>query len=407
MVRPNWRAFSRPALSGGVRLLGAVLTFAAAAVGIRMIGVDQFGVSVLALAAGQLVAFPLTALERLMVRLYGEGRHEAVWRIDRRATTIVGGLLGTTLVLGPLVWWISGRSASVFVLATGVTAACAALLVVRGAYARCIGQLWWGQVPAELVRPSLALGALAAVTAFPLDVRGSAATLIASGLSLAVIAFAPRPSHPATQDAADDPGPRLHRAVASLVVISAVAVLMERGLPLAIGARTGAAQVAVFAVGLRIVQLSNFGQAFAIFYFSPPLASALAEGDGRRIGRLSAAIRTLGLAVAVPVALVVGLVPVILDRAFGLEGTLADLRVPIMVAVLAVALAGPSQNALILSGHELVVALIYGTGLLVGIITFGLLDGDAFGGLTASAAASCWWTLGLLAAARHRLARWL
>src|SRR3546814_3890751 len=55
------------------RVGGAGIAAVSIVIGVRILGAEQFGLSVLALAFGQVAALPLTALERLIIRLAATG----------------------------------------------------------------------------------------------------------------------------------------------------------------------------------------------------------------------------------------------------------------------------------------------------------------------------------------------
>ena len=67
--------------SGSVRVGGAALVAIGLVLGVRILGVEQFGVSVLVLAVGQVLAFPLTALERLLIRVVATGDTQRATRL--------------------------------------------------------------------------------------------------------------------------------------------------------------------------------------------------------------------------------------------------------------------------------------------------------------------------------------
>src|SRR3546814_1955425 len=85
------------------RVGGAGIAAVSIVIGVRILGAEQFGLSVLALAFGQVAALPLTALERLIIRLAATGDAEGARVLLRRGTIycaiILAALIPTCLYL--------------------------------------------------------------------------------------------------------------------------------------------------------------------------------------------------------------------------------------------------------------------------------------------------------------------
>lgn len=394
------------AASALIRVLGAALTLGGVAAGIALLGESQFGISILVLAVGQIAAFPVTALERLLIRLVATGdtaTAKGVMRLAHGYCLAVCGLGGLTSLAA--LRWSPGWS--LFLISATATAACAGLVTTRQAVARAAGRLIWGQAPNELFRPTVTVAAYAlAGSAAPENGSGALATLLASAATLALVPFIPRPMSAAAS--VRPPGAKLFRAMGSLVVVSAVAMGLERVFPLLVAAQHGPAEVAAFAVALRAIQVANFGQSFATFYLSPALAAALNEGADPHVAvRLTTRIRWLGLVAAIPFIALCLATPEVLADLLGASPTVASTLRVATIAMLAQAVSGAAQSALILAGQEAAVARIYLVGLALGLGAMLSGGADAAAAVLGVGVATTAWATLLILQARRRLGRWM
>lgn len=355
--------------SAGVRVGGAALVLAGIVVGLRVLGPTQFGVSVLVLSVGQLIAFPMTAMERLVVRLVAQGEMASAALVLRRGdlAAVLGVLVGG-LTAG-LLAYLGRGSASIFALAVGFTVASAGLVTLRQGANRAAGRLAWGQVPNEVFRP------LATLVSYPLaeelldENSGALATLMASAATLVLMLLAPRVSrHRGKVRTAPH---RMGGAALSLMVVSVVALAVERLYPIIIGWTATPAEVAVFAVVLRVIQLGNFSQAFGVFYYSPQLARAASGGGiSSESARLTRRIRVVGLLAALPVSALCVLAPGLVEQVLGSLMTVeTELRVAV-IGVLANVLGSPAQTLLIMAGRERLVGWAYSLGAAASAVGF-------------------------------------
>ena len=400
-----------------MRTGGAALAAAGLVVGVRLLGAEQFGVSVLALAVGLIAAFPVTALERLVIRLTATETPREAATVVKLCNAYCWGLFSLTIV-GTLAASLHSQEWAYFVAASGTTGVMSGLVTVRQGINRALGRLLWGQAPNEVFRPLVTLaGYFAAHLWAPLSTSGSVATLMASSATLLLIFLAPSALCSSTQvtvpDTVRDYQSALRMvtpAMFGLFIISAVAMAIERGYPLLIGATASGAEVATFAVAMRVVQLANFGQAFGTFFYSPQLALAMRPThlDLANVQRSVRSIRLLGLATAVPATIVCLFFPREIERLLGNAVDLSDVLVLTAVAVLVGVLGGPTQALLIMAGRERSVAAIYAGGYLISVVVFASVDGGASrAGMLATTVAYASWSVAMIVRARQIYGRLL
>ncbi len=397
--------------SGSVRVGGAALVAIGLVLGVRILGVEQFGVSVLVLAVGQVLAFPLTALERLLIRVVATGDTQRATRLLTISNWYCA-LLGVLTAIAVIITFqIRSPQDTLFVAAAGLTAVTSSLLTIRQGLNRALGNLMWGQLPNELFRPAMSIiGYVVAILAATESFHGSTATAVASLATLILILWAPTRIPNAKPNAAQASGTGMGYAMMSLLIISAVAVAVERLYPILIGSLATKEDVTLFAVVLRVIQLANFGQAFGVFFYSPHMARSLNPADVNfpEARRLAGRIRLVGLLTATPVAALCAFTP-------DLVGSLIDpnllLTWPLRIAalvILAQALAGPTQTVLIMAGQEVPVAMIYLTGYLVSIS--GYLTSSSKGAVSTTAWAAVAfviWAAIMAIHLRRTYGRWL
>lgn len=401
---------SRVALSAGIRVGGAALVLAGLVVGVRVLGPLQFGVSVLALSVGQLLAFPLTAMERLVIRSVAQGEVGLARSVLRRGDQ--SAILVLTLAAAAAVASVmAGRqSTAMFILAAGVSAASAGVVTLRQGASRAQGHLGWGQIPNEVVRPIVTLLSYPVAAALMSEESGALSTLLASGATLLVIVFSPKldreQAHPDVR-----PRPSWGGAATSLLVVSGVALMVERAYPLLIGWAGNELEVAAFAVVMRVIQIAKFFQAFAIFYYSPHIARQVSECKSWSApqvnGSFTSRIRIMGLASSIPTALFCVLWPDLIERALGSEIAIGPELRAAAVIIMATALSGPAQTLLIMAGRERAVAWAYVVGGMASLASLGFSGQvDALAATVAVAVASLSWGIIQVGLVRHRFAQW-
>ncbi|MHA7124987.1 hypothetical protein ACRTEC_01155 [Janibacter indicus] len=383
-----------------------MLVLAGLLVGLRILGADQFGISVMALAAGQLIAFPATAQERLVVRLVAQGDSATARNLMARmnSAAILAALATIAISLGMLILGRSGLA--IFVAAVGATAVSSGLVALRQSANRASGHLFWGQWPNEVLRPAVTVLAYPVAQALVPGASGSASVLMASSLTLGSVLFAPRLPDRSSADPSvvTDTG----SATLSLMVVSAVALAIERVYPLSVGALGGAASVAILTVLLRVIQMANFTQSFAIFYYSPALAAAVGHGEQGQVKRIARRVRAFSVVVAFPVAVICVAFPGSVGELAGLpeiDGLAIRLAA---VAIVAQAIGGPSQISLILSGRESIAAKAYVAGAAGSLFAYISVGPDlAIGGAAAVAVAFSVWSAIMMLSARYHFKSWL
>lgn len=410
-LRPIQFLWARRAVvaSAMVRVVGAALVALGLVLGLRILGAEQFGVSVMALALGQLLAFPLTALERLVIRRVANKDHAGSAAITRRADRYSAVVVAISALLAVLLTVSGYQTIAIFSIASGVTTASASSVIVRQAALRAEGRIGWGQIPNELFRPAVTIAVYPLATWGNPEISGALATLIASAATLGLILAAPAPAGAANYKS-KRAVPSLGPAAWNLMVVSVVALGIERVYPLVLGGTSSAVAVSIFAVVVRVAQLANFSQAFAVFFYSPAMASALAEQCGRNredVQRLAYRIRWLGLATAAPTAALCLMSPGSVERVVGgglhLE---SELRFA-AVAILAVALGGPAQTLLVMAGRERVVAVAYLLGATASAFAFVIAGASSAWAATAGfVTATLSWNLVQVVMARRILGHW-
>lgn len=400
--------------SAGVRVGGAVLVVVGLVVGVRVLGPTQYGVSVLVLAVGQLAAFPLTAMERLVVRLVAQGDHDAAARAMRKgdiaATAAV--LLGAAIAV--VAYLLDESSAALFAFASGVTVASAGLVTMRQGACRAAGRLGWGQMPNELFRPLVTLISYPVALALLPEVSGALATLLASGATLVLILCAPRvvgrPDPAATKLPPGAGGARSGTAGAAMALmwVSAAALAVERLYPVVLGWTSSAAAVTAFAVAMRVIQMANFTQAFAVFYYSPQLARAAKDSDmSGESSHITRRIRLMGLLSAAPAAALCLFIPGALEHVLGQGLDLAEILRVSVIAILMTAIGSPAQTLLIMSGRERVVAISYGAGVIMSAVAFVFAGANgALDAIIGLAVAMTTWSLLQMLAVRREFGAW-
>lgn len=380
--------------SAGVRIVGAILLLVSVSLGIRLVGTTEFGIAMLAIAIGQIAAFPITSLDRLVIRLAATGRVDPTRRILHLSTAYSGLIVVVTVAAAT---WSARSSWSdpVFVSACGLVALTTSQLIVRQGLNRAQGRLGWGQVPNEIVRPSALIAGFAAVNQFAGSSSGSVAVLIAYTVTIGIIVLAPAPLPRATVPTATPATTTtFHRPMLALVVVAAIAMIVERGLTVGLGALADPDQITRYTIVLRVIQIAMFAQIFGVFFFSPQIARLHALGEAGRTLAISRVrhIRLIGLASAVPTALVCLVFP---GAVSAIMGTSMDLTTELAwtaLAVMAQMIAGTTQAYLAMAGYEHVIALSSAIALAVGAVSLAALGPLTAASATAAAAIHyvCW-----------------
>ncbi len=396
---------SRSAISGLIRLAGAVLTALGAVVGVRVLGAEQFGLSVLAMAVGAILALPLVAMDRLAIRLAAVGREHELARLLRSvnqgsACIAVAGVIATFGLSRYDTSWAFLSAAST------ATATMTGLVAVRQGVSRARGHFLWGQIPNEVFRPAMTLvGYFIAARVIDSEMQGYVATLFASLTTLVlVLCSRTHRAHPSPLDAEGE-RPMLRAAVSGLIVITLVSAVVERGYPILIGSYGTADEVAVFTVVMRIVQVGLFGQALAIFVYTPAIARCILSlsENPQTLTRLTRRIRLLSFAVSGPVMLACLVFSDSIESVFsdGLE-----LTIPLMWGALALAAhtaTGPSMAVLTMAGHETAVAVSVSLPCFIGAAVLLAVDpGSASTALACVASIYAMWCIPLLALSRRK-----
>lgn len=390
------------ALVASVRLVGALLLAIGTVTGINVLGPAQFGISIIVLGAGQLMALPTTAIERLVLRLTAQDRLGDTQSAMKVARTYS---IGVALLAVLLVWPLEQvlNLDPLLTLAVAATAVMVGQMTLNQAISRASGRLMWGQVPNELLRPTLTLASYFAALPFPQEHRGALSCLLVALLMAPIIALSPRTT------IAEAPIPtrqsfRLIRtSVGSLFVISVIAACIERVYPMIVGGLDGPAAAATLAVSLRIIQLGLFGQAFAIYYYSPTVAAAMTQvtviqPDGIRALRRIRSISALSAAPALTLCLIF---PNLLERIFGADSGVEKALPFVCIAIVAQTLTGPTQAVLIMGSKEHAVAIVYAIAFLAAIITFVAIGSWTATSATAAIASTyCLTSVGQMACTR-------
>lgn len=397
--------------SAAVRVLGAFFLLASVSLGIRLVGTTEFGLAMLAVAIGQVVAFPIISLDRLVIRMTSTGRSDQTRRILRISTAYsVAIVLGTAAI----VLWALQHSPQtplfVLVAACGLVAVTTCQLIVRQGVNRAQGRLGWGQIPNEVIRPIALIAGFAVSSRMGGDSTGGIAVLVGYSVTLLVIMVAPTalPQGTSTVGQSTQTSRDLHKPMIALIVIAAAAMLVERGLTVGLGALASPDEVTRYTIVLRVIQLAMFAQMFGIFFYSPHIArlhSLGPEGRVRAIQRVRN-IRLLGLAAAVPTAIVCLFFPEVVAAIMGTSFDLHQELKWTAFAVIARTIAGTTQAYLTMTGHEHVVATSSAVAVLAGCIALALIAPLTAATATATAAINyAFWALGMIAWCKIKLGR--
>lgn len=368
-----WRPSYRPAaLVAFVRVTGAGLTILGLVTGIRLLGAHEFGVSVVLLALGQLAALPVSALERLVLRLAATHEYDqagAVLRLGDRYA-------GAVIVLGIVISWPLHTAGIEWldIIAVISTAATVGAVTNRQAFHRATGRLMWGQVPNEIVRPCAVLLAYVIAWRFlPEHAWGAGATALSAVMAWVTISVMPSPWRETKSASALERTAPLRGAIGSLLGISILAAVVERGYPILTGALESPTSSSALAVGMRLIQLGLFGQAFAIYYFAPRVAGATVDREVAPSGvRALRNIRALSLSCAAPIITCCLLVPDTVEEIFGGSLDLDGIWIFVVMAIAIQVATGPAQALLLMSGRERPVAVTYLIGTVTGLSVFAL-----------------------------------
>ena len=394
----------RIGVSASVRIAGALLVLGGLIVGLRVLGPSQFGISVMLLAVGQLLAFPITAMERLLVRLVAQGHGVSAGRVLRRSMslTFIGLALAITLVV---IAYLSGKSHwALYIAASSVTALSAGIVSLRQGVNRAAGDLFWGQVPNELFRPLVTLGSYFLAVEISPEWSGLSATVIASAATLIFVLSGPNLSK--VDSHSNDSQRGVRGAALSLMAISIVVLGVERLYPILLGVASSSTAVAIFAVALRVVQIANFTQAFAIFYYSPALAETIQNRPGA-LGPITRRIRAMSLLAAIPVAATCIFLPGLLGSVLAPDLNMSGIFPLVALAVVAQAVGGPSQTAMLMAGRESWVAVTYIAGSVASFSAYFL--GGASSAVSATlglAIAFIFWNGALVVLGRRTFGAW-
>lgn len=392
----------RPLTSAGIRVGGAILLLLSVSLGIRWLGDFQFGLAMLATAIGQGVAFPITSLGRLIIRsaTNGDSTNTAKLLIASRCFSAL--VLALTVIA--CVWSIQRRPDAIyFVMASGATAVMMTEATTRQSLNRAQERLVWSQVPLELFRPAATILGFGVAACGNFHEPGAVATLIASATTLFLVVLAPKylPQQPVEGTVAAGKG--LSRSSIALIGLTLIALLVERGLTIGLGALDSPTAVTKFTVIFRVIQIAIFAQAFAVFYYSPALARLHSSGHSgtSAASLLTRRIQALGFASAAPLALLCLLVPGLITQVMGTSMNMALEFRWAALAMLALTLGGAAQARLIMSGYETPVALAAGAALVLSCAP--ILYAGALTSVTAVAALATYYTV--LAAVQVLLAR--
>lgn len=373
-------------------------------VGVRVLGPSQFGISVMALALGQLLAFPQTSVERLLVRLVAQGDLGGAAGLIRRAQKASVLTMAIAAAVAVVLLAAGRGGEALFALAAGITAVSTALVNMSQGANRGAGRLAWGQMPNELFRPAATLLSYPVAVSVLGEHSGVVSVALTSAVTTLLVVLAPNPIAGVQPSASSH---ALSGSVGALMVVSLAAMAVERVYPLIIGWTASAAAVTAFAIVLKVVQLANFTQAFAAFYYSPQLALAAKGALAPTTQQLTLRMRLFGLVSALPAAGVCLGGPGLVEAVFGAGLDLRILLYFAVIAILANALGSPAQNLLIMAGREQVVAVSYGAGSLVSFVAFLSVGGDsALAGTAALAAATFTWSVWQSVAARRIFGDW-
>lgn len=398
----------------GVRVIGGLLTFAGVIVGIRVLGVDEFGTTIVLLGFGVAFAVPLTCLERLVLRQAAQDEPGSALQLVRLsafygiAIITFGAIASWTLHLRDSESWLAPFAAA-------SAAASWSFATNAQGFMRGSGHLMWGQVPNEVFRPILTiLGYWAAD--YSQDQKAAIAVMVPSILTLICLVFSPLRQAHWPRDLPSPSNLRTHlRPFVSFMVISVVALIVERIYPIFVSATTSASEVALLAVVLRVMQLGLFGQSLATFYFSPLMAGQLKDFDRSaappQAVRFGRAMRWLSFLCAAPVLAFMIWLPGQVAEFVGGHQMRSFSETALQwgaVAVVAQLITGPSQAFLTLSGHERFVACIYSVGCFLGVVSF--LGSSSHGAESAAFAIAITYSvlaLGQTAAARRVFGSWV
>ncbi len=332
----------------------------------RHFPVASFGQYSIGVAASQLIAVPVAALEAPVLKVMARRDAGEQDGLSARVVHQIGLVAGSALPLSilpifllffvgpfefPLLW--AGCAA----VGGSALGACLSLqAMMRGQ-----GRLALGQLPNEVVRPALSLaGAGLALALDPSPLVVFAVTVGSTLFAVAILLVAHASDGQSLgRRTRGGPPPVPWKSYAWFVLGTAGTASQGRLETILGGQLLGPATAAATAVGLRAVQLSGLGLSLGNFSYAPAMAESLSLGDRDRTQTLTSRSLYIGLAFGVPVVAAMVIAPQFVLAVFGPDyAEYSGLTRLLGLAALANLVAGPAKTVLAMSGRESTIATV-------------------------------------------------
>ena len=388
-------------VSAGLRLFGTLASFALVAVTIGALTVDEFGRYASLVAASQLVALPIVALQRPVLRQFSSRPDLDLSSVYLSLARQAGGYALAVVIavsIIPALTDVPARAAW-FV---GVLALMSGTIQVVQAAHRGQGDFVRGQAPYEFARPILAIAATGAMISFGrLTLDGALVATCAGAIGAMVLLMV-----------ASGRGERrreplaISRSSLNWFILATVAgAMIGRAEILALDVLGRPDSAGSLAVAVRIAQLGAFALSFANFRYAPTIASSLASGSGRDAAAAVRRSLTLGLVGGLPIAFVMIATPAVATAPFGGASDGRGLNVAIAgIGLCFNVLAGPAMTVLAMAGLEKTVGLVQLAAAAASLaITWTLTSHTVAAGAIGFATGTAVWNLALAWVAHRRL----
>lgn len=406
--------------SMGARVAGTLLSFASHILLSRLLGVQGYGVYVIALGWVLVLVIPgRMGLDNAALRfatIYREEKRLGALRglilLSVAATIVCSGLLGLVLLFAKLLGVEALRPISLdLVIWVAAMIAPLALLGWFSAMIRTTGRIFASQFYEQVLRPAiLILLLLAAVAAGPRIMAAGAmgltfaSTIIACAAIAVHCAIVVRRLGPAALDLSER---RTWFSVSwVLLILSLLQELLNQIEVLLLGAMATASQAAQFAAAARLASLIGFGLVAIVSVSGPAIASAYRERDRDKLAKIARLNARASTGFAVVVALALAAIGPVALRAFGPDFPQAyPALLVLLIGGLVNAATGSVAYLMILTGHHVsavrILAGALGLSMLLNVLLIPSLG--IIGSAIASSAGLSVWNLAMLVYVRRRL----
>jgi O-antigen/teichoic acid export membrane protein len=400
----------------GVRIAGIVLSYASNVYLSRLLGVEAYGVYVIAVSWALILALPakggfdISALRYSSIYLESGrlAQLRGFIRVSVAVIIVAACAIGLLLVAFGARLIHVGRSGLAW---TAVLILAFALLPLFSVIMRTARRIVAAQAYEQILRPALIVASAAAATLAGVRLSASSAlfiTALAAGIAATAIflhlkhVLRDSTAHPACYSE----WPQWLTVSASLLAGGAIQELTNQLDILLLGQLATTRDAALFSASWRIASLLPFALVALATLAAPSVAAAHERGARDELHRISRLVARLGFAFAVGAAFALLLSGRWLLGLFGPD-------FPAAFPVLAILLVGGIVNAftgivtyfMTMTGHERSAVLIFAGGLAVSLILNLLLipRWGAVGAAVASSAGTATWNVAMLAYVRLRV----